>query len=82
MLRVNPVNSGNDMMRERFFVDIPPTDILFFELFADKMGWKVNKKQALWDEYIKSSPQNVNLSEEEILEEVRAVRYAKVQDNC
>ena len=75
MLREKPVN---DMMRERFFVDIPPTDMLFFQLFADKMGWTVNRKQALWDKYIESSPQNVSLSEEEIMEEVRAVRYAKV----
>ena len=68
----------NSMVRERFFIEIPHTDMFFFKLFADKMGWTLNNRQALWDEYIKNSPENIDLSEEEILEEVRAVRYGKV----
>jgi len=66
------------MIQERIFVDIPQSDMIFFKFFADKMGWTLNSKQALWDEYMKRSPKNVDLSEEEILEEVRAVRYGKV----
>ena len=65
-------------MRERIFVDLPQSDMILFQLFADKMGWLVDKKQNLWDRYIQNSPQNVDLSDEEIMEEVRAVRYGKV----
>ncbi|GHT76857.1 hypothetical protein AGMMS50262_16270 [Bacteroidia bacterium] len=67
--------------REKIFIDIPQSDIVFFKLFADKMGWSINNKQNLWDEYIKTSPKNVDLSDEEIMEEVRAIRYEKIQDN-
>jgi hypothetical protein len=37
----------------------------------------VETKADLLDKYIASRPKNVNLSDEEIMEEVRAVRYAK-----
>ena len=37
------------------------------------------QQKKLWDEYISSSPENMNLSEEEIIEEVRAVRYEKIR---
>ena len=67
-----------DKTRERIFVDLPQSDVDFFQLFAKKMGWLVDKKQNLWDKYIQNSPQNVDLSDEEIMEEVRAVRYGKV----
>ena len=79
--RERAIKFNNRMIRERIFVDIPQSEMVFFKLFADKMGWSVNSKQNLWDEYMKSSPTNIDLSEEEILEEVRAVRYGKVQAN-
>ena len=64
--------------RERVFIDLPQADMKFLQLFASKMGWSVDKKQNLWDKYILNSPQNVDLSDEEIMEEVRAVRYGKL----
>ena len=69
-----------EIRREKILVDIPQTDLLFFKLFADKFGWQFNSKQSLWDEFIRNSPENVDLSEEEIMEAVRAVRYDKVQN--
>jgi len=64
--------------REKVFIDLPQADIKFLQLFANKMGWSVDKKQNLWDKYIQNSPQNVDLSDEEIMEEVRAIRYGKL----
>ena len=80
-VRRESINSTNDIMRERIFVDIPQSDMIFFKFFADKMGWPLSNKQALWEKYMRSSLENIDLSEEEILEEVRAVRYGKVQDS-
>ena len=74
--------SSNEIKREKILVDIPYSDMMFFELFANKLGWRFNSKYSLWEEYIKNSPANVDLSEEDILEEVRAFRYGQVQDNC
>ena len=64
--------------REKVFIDLPHSDIKFLQLFANKMGWLVDKKQNLWDKYIQNSPQNIDFSEEEIMEEVRTIRYGKV----
>ena len=80
-VREKSMNLNDGMTLERFFVDIPRSDMMFFQLFADKMGWPVKSKQNLWDEFIRNSPENIDLSDEEILEEVRAVRYGKVQNN-
>ena len=70
-------NISDYMLQEDLFVKIPQSDLVFFQLFADKMGWLVNRKQDLWEKYVANSPQNVPLTDEEIMEEVRAVRYAK-----
>ncbi|MCL2512172.1 MAG: hypothetical protein FWF09_09005 [Bacteroidales bacterium] len=70
--------SSRRMSREKILVDIPRSDMAFFRLFADKFGWQLVNKQILWKEYMKNSPKNVDLSEEEIMEEVRAVQYGKV----
>ena len=64
--------------RERVFIDLPQADVKFLQLFASKMGWSVDKKQNLWDKYILNGSQNVDLSDEEIMEEVRIVRYGKM----
>ena len=75
IVRKNANKFSSAMMREKIFVGIPQSDMIFFKLFAEKMGWKFNNKQNLWDEYIKNCPKNTDLSEEEILEEARTVRY-------
>ena len=69
--------SMKNIQQENVSVKIPQSDMVFFQLFADKMGWLVNRKQDLWEKYAASSPQNVPLIDEDIMEEVRAVRYAK-----
>jgi len=65
-------------IRERVFVDLPQSDMDFLQIFADKMGWLIDKKQNLWDKYIQSNFHDIGLSDEEIMEEVRAVRYGEV----
>ena len=62
---------------ESIYVRMPQSDIRFFQQFAKKMGWVVENKQILWDNYIKNSPTNVDLTDDVIMEEVRAIRYAK-----
>ena len=69
--------SAKNILQEDISVKIPQSDMVFFQLFAEKMGWLVKRKQDLWEKYAVSSPQNVPLTDEEIMEEVRAVRYAK-----
>ena len=67
-----------DTAFENIYVKMPQSDMGFFQYFAEKMGWFVENKQTVWDKYIQNSPQNVDLTDEEIMEEVRAVRYGKM----
>jgi len=58
-------------------LNIPKTDIRFFRELVTKMGWVVETKESALQKYIASRPKNANLSDEEILSEVYAVRYGK-----
>ena len=62
---------------KEFYVKIPQSDTVFFQLFVKKMGWTIENKKDLLDKYIASRPQNVALTDDDILGEIRAVRYAK-----
>ena len=66
-----------NIINREVYVKMPETDMVFFQLFADKMGWLIENKVDLLNKYISSRPKNVDLTDEEIMEEVRAVRYAK-----
>jgi hypothetical protein len=40
-----------------------------------------NNKEELWEKYISASPKDVPLTDEDIMEAVREVRYGKVADS-
>ena len=44
---------------------------------AKKMGWDIDIREDFLKDYIASRPKRVNLSEEEILAELNAIRYEK-----
>ncbi len=67
-----------DTAIERVTVDIPKDDIKLFKIVAHRFGWKLSyDRDALVDEFIDMLPTEPQLSEEEIMEEVKAVRYGK-----
>jgi hypothetical protein len=57
-------------------LDLPKTDISFFMELVRKMGWAVRAQTPL-DAYIASRPKGVALADEDIAQELAAVRYAK-----
>ncbi|MDR2853783.1 MAG: hypothetical protein LBV31_00565 [Prevotellaceae bacterium] len=63
---------------ENLSVGIPRSEIQFFKHFAEKMRWNINTKQSLWDKYINSCPIEVPLSDEDIMNELKTVRYGTV----
>ena len=64
-------------MDANVYLNIPYSDLSFFEILVKKMGWKFELKESLLQKYIDSRPTNVELSENEILEELSVVRYQK-----
>ena len=58
-------------------LNIPQSDMRLFGELVSKIGWKLATKESFLQKYIASRPQNVELSDKEILSEVYAVRYGK-----
>ena len=64
-------------MNQGVFLSIPKSDIKFFKELAKKMGWDIDIREDFLKDYIASRPKRVDLSEEEILAELNAIRYEK-----
>lgn len=64
-------------MNQGIFLSIPKSDVKFFKEFAKKMGWDIDIREDFLKDYIASRPKKVDLSDEEILAELNAVRYEK-----
>ncbi len=64
-------------MTQGVYLNIPRTDWTLFQELVNRFGWQSETREQVLDEFIKTRPQNVDLSEEDIMNEVRAVRYAK-----
>ena len=62
-------------MNQGVFLSIPKSDIKFFKELAKKMGWDIDIREDFLKDYIASRPKRVNLSEEEILAELKTIRY-------
>ena len=58
-------------------LSIPESDYPFLGELVTEKGWSVEAKESVLEKYIASRPKNVELSDEEILSEVYAVRYGK-----
>ena len=62
-------------MNQGVFLSITKSDIKFFKELAKKMGWDIDIREDFLKDYIASRPKKVNLSEEEILAELKTIRY-------
>lgn len=59
------------------YLNIPKTDMKFLKELVKKMGWSVETKESLLKKYISNRPAKVDLSDEDIMKEINAVRYCK-----
>ena len=59
------------------YVNVPLTDWSLFRELIRKFGWQSETREQLLDRFIASRPTEPEISEEEIMDEVKAARYAK-----
>ena len=59
------------------FVNVPTVDWSLFRELIRKFGWQVETREQLLDRFVSSRPATPVISEDEIMDEVKAVRYAK-----
>ena len=55
-------------------LSIPTEEVNFISLLAKKMGWKMETRDSLLNKFIQSCPKNVDITDQEIQDEVNAVR--------
>ena len=58
------------------YINVALSDWKFFKELVQKMGWEVQTREELLDSFIESRPEKSSLSDEEIMNEVKAVRYS------
>ncbi|GAB6010610.1 hypothetical protein [Viscerimonas tarda] len=56
-------------------MNVPKSDVRLLKALAKKMGWVIETKSDTLRNYILSRPKNIVVSEEDILSELKSVRY-------
>jgi hypothetical protein len=59
------------------YLNVPMTDWVLLKELIRKFGWQAETREQLLDRFVKSRPKAPILTEEEIMEEVNAIRYKK-----
>ena len=71
IIMLNPTNT------QGIYLNIPMSDWVLLKELIRKFGWQAETREQLLDRFVKSRPKKPALTEEEIMEEVNAVRYKK-----
>ena len=69
------INNMNNTASQGVYINVPMPDWTLLKELIRKFGWQAETREQLIDRFIASRPQQPLLSDEEIMEEVRAVRY-------
>ena len=67
----------NSATLQGVYVSVPTVDWSLFRELIRKFGWQAETREQMLDRFISTRPATPDISEEEIINEVRAVRYAK-----
>ena len=59
------------------YLNVPMTDWVLLKELIRKFGWQAETREQLLDRFVGSRPVDPAISEEEIMDEVKAVRYGK-----
>ena len=59
------------------YVNVPQAEYGFFKEFITKMGWKYEEKESILKSYLERKPKDSALTDEEIMDEIYAVRYKR-----
>ena len=71
------ITMTNNATMQGVYVNVPVVDWSLFRELVRKFGWQVETREQMLDRFLSSRPTEPSLSEEEIMDEVRAVRYTK-----
>lgn len=59
------------------YINVPKIDWPLLRELIRKFGWKAETREQLLDRFISSRTSNADISEDDIMNEVKAIRYSK-----
>ncbi len=65
----------NNSRLQGIYVNVPQSDISLFNELARKYGWQTETRDQLLNRFLSSRPAMPKISEEDIMNEVKATRY-------
>ena len=69
------INNVNNPSSQVVYLNVPMSDWSLLKELIRKFGWQSETHEQLLDRFIASRPQQPPLTEQEIMDEVSAVRY-------
>jgi len=67
---------GSAAMTQGVYLNIPRGDWSLLQELVNRFGWQSQTREQMLDEFMQTRPNVSDLTEEDIMNEVRAVRYA------
>ncbi|MBR1878423.1 MAG: hypothetical protein IJ814_05380 [Paludibacteraceae bacterium] len=67
--------SATATMTQGVYLNIPRADWTLLKELINRFGWQSQTREQMLEEFIQTRPTISDLSEEDIMDEVRAVRY-------
>ena len=64
-------------MTQGVYLNIPRTDWSLLQELINRFGWQSETREQMLEEFIQTRPTVSDLTEDDIMDEVRAIRYAK-----
>lgn len=59
-------------MTQGVYLNIPRADWILLQELVNRFGWQSETREQMLEEFMQTRPQNIDLSEEDIMNEVRA----------
>ena len=69
------INNVNNPSSQVVYLNVPMSDWSLLKELIRKFGWQSETREQLLDRFFASRPQQPPLTEQEIMDEVSAVRY-------
>lgn len=64
-------------MDTQIYLNVPTAQLGIFKDFVERMGWYYEVREDLLRQFMASRPQDVDITDNEIVEELMAVRHPK-----
>lgn len=68
---------ASDATTQGVYINVPKIDWPLLRELIRKFGWKAETREQLLDRFVNSRPTDADINEDDIMNEVKATRYAK-----